>query len=196
MTSNARRAGRALALLLLAGGGVLAGDGLWLHAKAGLAQVLLERAWDRKAAGAATPRPWPWADTSPVARLRVPRLAVDQVVLADASGRTLAFGPGHLPRSAPPGGPGHAVVGGHRDTHFSFLAALTPDEVIEIERPDGGVVRYRYEASEVVDSRVRGIVLADEDLLTLVTCYPFDAIRADSPLRFVAHARRLDGDDS
>ena len=40
--------------------------------------------------------PWRWADTSPIARLEVPRLGVRRVVLAGATGAVLAFGPGHI----------------------------------------------------------------------------------------------------
>ena len=68
----------ALAALLIAGSSVpFAGAG-WIHAKAMLAQVLLERSWQARLAGgdAGAAKPWPWADTAPVARLQVPRLAV------------------------------------------------------------------------------------------------------------------------
>lgn len=59
---------------------VLVAQGLWIPAKAVLAQVLLQYAWTQTvdAGGpngtdpAAIHRPWPWADTWPVARLRAP----------------------------------------------------------------------------------------------------------------------------
>src|SRR5262249_61701653 len=62
----------------------------WIPVKAQVAQILLLRAWDRTRAGTATAKPWPWADTWPVGRLRVPRLGVDEIVLAGASGNALA----------------------------------------------------------------------------------------------------------
>ena len=34
---------------------------------------------------------------------------------------------------------------------------------------------------------------AGDTRLTLVTCYPFDAIRPGGPLRYVVVARRVDG---
>lgn len=74
-------------------------EGAWIYAKAGLAQLLLQRAWSRALQGEADPKPWPWADTSPVARLRAPGSGVDMIVLSGAYGRTLAFGPGHLASS-------------------------------------------------------------------------------------------------
>jgi sortase A len=60
---------RLLALTLAAVGVIGCGQGLWIPAKACLAQVLLERAWHRALDGESAPRPWSWADTWPVARI-------------------------------------------------------------------------------------------------------------------------------
>src|SRR5262245_861260 len=121
-----RRALIGLALLLA----VLAleplGRGAWIRAKPRLPSTLLPKAWARTARGEPHARPWPWADTWPVARLRVPAHGVDLIVLSGVSGRTLAFGPGHVPESAAPGTPGTAIVIGHRDTHFRFLEYVRP----------------------------------------------------------------------
>ncbi len=75
---------------------VLVGQGLWIHAKALLAQVLLERAFEQTLATGAPVKPWPWADTWPVARIEFPRLGKSVIVLAGSSGQALAFGPGHV----------------------------------------------------------------------------------------------------
>ena len=48
------------------------GSGAWIYVKAQLAQVLLQRAWAGTLAGQRDVKPWPWADTWPVARLVVP----------------------------------------------------------------------------------------------------------------------------
>ena len=70
-----------------------AASGLYIHAKAILAQHLLDHAWQRARDGVAHAKPWPWADTWPVARLTARGLDSWVYVLADASGRSLAFGP-------------------------------------------------------------------------------------------------------
>src|SRR5512134_469774 len=114
----------ALRVLVLAGVAIglwQVGQGGWIYAKALLAQHMLQHAWARTLAGEREVRPWPWADTWPVARLRVPVHGIDLIVLDGVSGRTLAFGPGHAGGSAPPGAPGTAIISGHRDTHFRFL---------------------------------------------------------------------------
>ncbi len=191
MIARARRLGplrwAAVALALL---GLWAGvGGGWIAAKAALAQVLLRAAWAETSAGAGPARPWPWADTWPVARLRAPRLGVDQIVLAGASGRTLAFGPAHLGASAPPVSAGNTVLSGHRDSHFRFLAELRPGDAITITAPDGRARAYRVTATQVVHKDAARFPLAvDRPRLTLVTCWPFDAVVPGGPLRYVVVA--------
>lgn len=134
---------RALLICPLAMGLWQGSQGLWIHTKAWLAQILLERAWSRTLAGEERPRPWPWADTWPVGRLLMPAHAVDLIVLAEASGRTLAFGPGHVSSTASPGAPGTMLLTGHRDTHFRFLQEVTVGERLEVVGRDGRRDYYR-----------------------------------------------------
>jgi sortase A len=165
------------------------GGGLYIHAKAALAQALLSEAWAETLVGHERARPWPWADTWPVARLQVPSLGIDQIVLAGSNGRTLAFGPGHMRGTAAPGGPGHAILGGHRDTHFAFLAELRLDSELRLQRPDGTWRHYRVTGTSVIDSREAAIGHDNgRSVLTLVTCYPFDAVEAGGPLRYLVQA--------
>ena len=168
-----------------------AGDALWISAKAVLAQELLARAWDEARAGAEAPKPWPWADTTPVARLEVPRLGLERIVLAGASGRTLAFAPGHLDGTPLPGEEGNAIVAGHRDTSFRFLGELVAGDELVVERPGGERARFRVSAIGVFDA---GDPRARSDdggvILTLVTCWPFDSPVPGGRLRYVVRAIR------
>jgi len=168
------------------------GQGAYIPAKAWLAQELMQRAWLRVSSGEDRATPWPWADTWPVARLTAKSHGVDLIVLAGGSGRTLAFGPGHLGASAMPGETGNMVIAGHRDTHFAFLRAVVPGDRIQIESFSGATTVYEVTGLDVVDSRKGSLVLdTDAAMLTLVTCYPFDAIEPGGPLRYVVTARRL-----
>lgn len=182
---------RLLVACLLALGFWQLGQGAYIPAKAWLAQELMVRAWNRAGAGTAEPVPWPWADTWPVARLTAKNGAVNLIVLAGGSGRTLAFGPGHLGVSAMPGETGNSVIAGHRDTHFSFLKELAVGETLYVETVDGARHRYTVVGLDVVDAR-RAILSLDtnESMLSLVTCYPFDAREAGGPLRYVVTARK------
>src|SRR5205085_1880281 len=58
-----------LPLLLALIGLILFGQGAYIHAKARLAQVLLERAFEKTIATGRETKPWSWADTWPVARI-------------------------------------------------------------------------------------------------------------------------------
>ncbi|MEA2079884.1 MAG: class GN sortase [Pseudomonadota bacterium] len=177
---------RTLLILLIAGLGCWqTGSGAWIYAKARLAQVLLEKAWEKNLAGNTQARPWPWADTWPVARLRIPSRDVDVIVLQGDSGRSLAFAPGMAAGSAPPGQPGTTLISAHRDTHFKNIADIQPGEQIELETTHGSWT-YRVLYTDVVDARHTGISsdpLHDE--LVLVTCYPFEALVHGGPFRLV-----------
>ena len=177
------------AVLLLAAGGVWqVGSALFIPAKAAVAQILLHRAWDRTLAGEDRVKPWPWADTWSVARLKLPDTGTDLIVLAGASGQALAFGPGHVGGTAAPGRPGLSMIGGHRDTHLKALARLKPGSRIEIQRPDGATRVYRMESATIADSRWPWAAPEDRDQLVLVTCYPFEALIPGGPLRYLVHA--------
>lgn len=181
-----RGASGALALTAL----LFFGRGVWIYAKASLAQILLRRAWARTVQGGKEVRPWPWADTWPVARLRSRRLREDLIVLAGASGRTLAFGPGHLDGTADPGADGNCVLSAHRDTQFAFLRKLEAGDPVELETPDRRRHIYRVFDRQVVHKRQVGVLAETaEPTLTLVTCYPFFAVAPGGPLRYVVRAR-------
>lgn len=174
-------------MLLTAGWHI--GQGIYIHAKAMLAQTLLERAWRRTAHGEAQVKPWPWADTWPVARLSVPALNVSLIVLAGDSGRTLAFGPGHNFGSAIPGAKGNSLISGHRDTHFRFLQDLQPGDAVLIETPQGQRNIYRVETTAIVDAREAWLEHPSHTShLNLVTCYPFDAIVPGGNQRYLVTA--------
>ena len=168
------------------------GQGACIPAKAWLAQELMQRAWLRVTAGEDRAAPWPWADTWPMARLTMDRHDVDLIVLAGGSGRTLAFGPGHLGASASPGDVGNSVIAGHRDTHFRFLRDVEVGERINVESITGEQFVYHIVGADIVDARKGSLVLdTDRATLTLVTCYPFDAVEAGGPLRYVVTAVEL-----
>lgn len=194
-----RRDGLMRRLLLLAAAVALAA-GLWqighagyIHAKARLAQLLIARAWAQTQAGEVNVKPWPWADTWPVAHLTAPAQGVDLYVLAGAEGRSLAFGPGHVYGTPLPGEAGNSVIGGHRDTHFAFLEQLERGDELDVDTPHGEHARYRVTGGEVVHKDDLDVLAqpAEGAYLTLVTCYPFDAVRPGGPLRYAVTAVRM-----
>ena len=157
----------------------------WIPVKAELAQWLIERSWQDRLNGNLEARPWPWADTRPVAVLSLPQYGIQQMVLDGNSGRNLAFGPvlvdGTLDGR-------DRIISGHRDTHFRFLEFLKAGDLIQLTTRQSSLwfeVRYL----DVVDSRLEELVIdPGMDRISLVTCYPFNGLQAGGPLRYVVTA--------
>lgn len=177
-----------LSIAVMACGFILLGQGVWIHAKAYAAQILLERAFTESIATGEKIKPWSWADTWPVARIEAPRLAASAIVLNGASGQALAFGPGHLQNTPQAGEQGTAIYAAHRDTHFAFLKDIEKDDLIRITRNDGKTYTYRATQMSVARWDEAQIdVLASGSHLVLATCYPFDAV-TQGPLRYLVYA--------
>lgn len=160
--------------LIVAGVG-FAGVGLWIPMKAALAEILLEKAWEetrqgnRKCNASQPTKPWPWADTWPVAKLTLRGESL--YVLAAAGGQSLAFGPSHVRGSAQPGTFGTSVIAAHRGTHFKPLQNVQLGDVVNIERPDGASLNYKINRTRVLERP--HLVLPREDgidRVVLVTC--------------------------
>ncbi|MEM8499601.1 MAG: class GN sortase [Pseudomonadota bacterium] len=165
-------------------------NGAWVHAKASLAQILIANAWsDVREGQGSVQKPWPWADTWPVARIQyrgdTPR---ELYVLAGAQGNSLAFGPGHLFGSALPGETGVSIVGGHRDTHFAFLQHASLGDSLIVTPANGDAKRYVITNKAVANSLTNPLLaMPYRSQLMLVTCYPFNAVQS-GPLRYVVTA--------
>jgi sortase A len=180
-----------LPLLLALAGLILLGQGSYIHAKAILAQILLERAFSEAIATGRETKPWSWADTWPVARIEVKRIHASAIALAGSSGQALAFGPGHVERTPDAGERGVAVYSAHRDTHFRFLRDVAIGDEIDVTRSDGRKFRYRADSTSIVRFDASGIdSLAGGYELVLSTCWPFDAL-TPGPDRYLLHATMI-----
>jgi sortase A len=177
-------------LSLLALGAWQVASAGWIHAKALLAQHLIASSWEAAREGGVARRPWPWADMRPVARLAVESRGIALVVLDSASPRALAFGPAHVGGTAMPGTWGNTVIVAHRDTHFAFLRHVAIGDEIALETASARA-RYRIAEISVVDQGEARVLEADAARLTLVTCYPFDAVLPGTSLRYVVVADRV-----
>ncbi len=191
MMRFSRRTITAAAAVIAIAGIVLAGQAVWIKAKAVVAQVLLERAFTETVTTGRPVKAWTWADTRPVARITSPRLKKSAIVLAGGSGEAMAFGPGHLAGTPAPGDPGTAVIAAHRDTHFRFLKDLRHGDVLTVTREDGLIFRFRVAGTKVVRwDRPDIDVNAAGHNLALATCWPFDATTR-GPLRYVVNATMM-----
>jgi sortase A len=183
---------RLIPSFIVLAGLLLFGQGAYIHAKALVAQVLLERAFATTIATGQPTKPWSWADTWPVARIEVKRLNARAIALAGSSGQALAFGPGHVELTPEAGERGVAVYSAHRDTHFRFLKDVIVGDIIDIVRTDGRHFRYRVDGTSVVRFDASGIdPLSGGHELVLSTCWPFDAL-TPGPERYLLHATMIE----
>jgi sortase A len=187
------KAARIIGALLLFAGACLFGRALYMHAKAEVAGILVRRAWEQSVRSGRSQVPWPWADTHPIARIRIPRLRYDEIVLEGASPRTLAFGPAHLLNGTGLGEAGNLVLAGHRTSWFEPLQAVAQGDAIQIQwfnAHRGGLQERTYTVNmiSVVDPQDTSLLApTPDDALTLITCYPFGR-GPRSPQRFIVRA--------
>lgn len=173
-------------------GVLLLGSSFYIQAKALVAQELIAHAWEqvKKDQNPKVAKPWPWADTYPVAKLSANDLSL--YVLDSHSGEALAFGPGHHSKTALPGNVGDSIIAGHRDTHFSFLKDLHVGDIIEAENYQGGIQEYLILEIDVIDASKEEIQVHNtENRLQLITCYPFDSMDTGGSLRYVVTAYQV-----
>lgn len=125
-----------------------------------------------------------------IGRLSVPRLHLSAMVREGVDRDTLQLAIGHIPATALPGQTGNVGVAGHRDTFFRGLKDLRTEDEIQLSTVSGD---FKYVVDSLIIVEPEGAeVLApsSENVLTLVTCYPFSYI-GNAPKRFVVRARQV-----
>jgi len=167
----------------------------WLPIKAELSQQLISYSWHQSIDLQQKIKPWPWADTYPIAELLFERLDKNIVVLNGGDPTTLAFSAGAIAPFNQAKGSQPFVVAGHRDSHFSFLNEVIMNDIISLTDEHGQSQLYQVEAIDIVDASTGELpVLANGAHLVLITCYPFTITSNDdsnSNERYVITAKQL-----
>jgi sortase A len=123
-------------------------------------------------------------------QLEIPRLHLSVLVVQGVDAGDLRRAAGHIPGTALPGHTGNVGIAAHRDTFFRPLRRIQRDDSIELNTL-GKAYRYRVVSTNVVSpDDVQVLYPNGHDILTLVTCFPFDYI-GSAPKRFVVRAERL-----
>ncbi len=127
---------------------------------------------------------------APIARIVIPSIGLDTLVLEGDDARTLTLGAGHIPGTALPGEPGNVGIAGHRDTIFRSLRHLRKNDTITLDTTAARYT-YRVEALSIVPPSQNSVLATTRGrVLTLVTCYPFYFIGA-APERFIVRAQQV-----
>lgn len=125
-----------------------------------------------------------------VGRMEIPRLGLSVIVMEGTNATTLRRAVGHIKGTALPGRAGNVGISGHRDTHFRPLKDIRTDDLITFTTLTGEF-RYRVVSTSIVDpSHIEVLRDSPDEILTLVTCYPFYLVGA-APDRFIVKAKRV-----
>ncbi|MCF6293112.1 MAG: class GN sortase [Robiginitomaculum sp.] len=177
--------------LLVILGLIVASQGGFTIAKAELSQILLQQAWAKTTASNQKVKPWPWADTWPIAKIAAPRLGKSNIVLAEAGGEALAFGPSLLNAGGSFKIGGQVLIAAHRNTHFTWLKDLKTGDTLILQNSDRTETQYQVMGMEIVRFDESGIEEDQVDnRLALITCYPFDA-KLYGALRYIVWAEPI-----
>jgi sortase A len=130
------------------------------------------------------------AADGPIGRIEIPRLLLSVIVAEGIDKTTLRRAVGHIPGTALPGQPGNVGLAGHRDTFFRPLKDLKIKDEVLISTLKGDF-RYEVESLRVVEPENVGVLApSGENVLTLVTCYPFYYF-GPAPQRWIVRARQV-----
>jgi sortase A len=128
---------------------------------------------------------------SPVARLVISRIGLDEVVIEGVDPDELNAAPGHLPGSALPGYRGNAVISAHRDRHFDRLGEVQVGDTIETETRQQHS-RWVVVTRRVVSEHAPALFATQTPTLTLTTCWPIRYV-GPAPDRLLVIARPVSG---
>ena len=125
---------------------------------------------------------------APLAMLRIPKIHLTAPVLAGTDEITLNRGVGQIPGMAAPGEKGNIGIAGHRDSFFRNLKEISRGDEIELETPGASATYIVSQVLVTGADDTSALQPSDEQILTLITCYPFHFI-GPAPRRFVVQAR-------
>jgi sortase A len=119
-----------------------------------------------------------WANGSAVARIEIPSIDVDKVVVEGVRDKDLREGPGHFPESPMPGQLGNSAIAGHRTTFgapFGEIDEVELGDELIFTTPAGTFV-YAVTDVAIVAPEDYGDVIPTTDpteaTVTLVSCHP------------------------
>jgi len=123
-------------------------------------------------------------------QIEIGSIGLSVMILEGTDGRTLRRAVGHISGTALPGEQGNVAIAGHRDTFFRPLRNIHVNDEITLTTLKG-VYHYRVESEKLVEPEDMSVLdNSTDDVLTLVTCYPFYYV-GRAPQRFIVRAFRI-----
>jgi sortase A len=184
-------------LILFIGGGAVTSYAGSRYAAGALAQDRARRDWDQRAAHATVSAvlenstrlgfDQPLTEGTAVARLMIPKIGLDDIVLEGVGSDDLNGGPGHYPGTPLPGSRGNSIISGHRDRHFRRLGDLIIGDTIRTESNDR-IATWVVTSRRVLSRAAAELQASSIPTLTLTTCWPIDYL-GPAPDRLILAAR-------
>ena len=125
----------------------------------------------------------------PFARLEIPRMGRDDIVVAGVGREELKIGPGHYPQTPMPGQLGNAAIAGHRTTYggpFLEIDELEPGDEVIVTTPYGRFV-YLTTTTEIVDADDWQVIATIDPTVASLTLTSCDPVGTASQ-RIIVHA--------
>lgn len=130
-------------------------------------------------------------DGDAIARIRIPEIGVNKIVVEGTEADDLRKGPGHYPRTSLPGMRGTVGIAGHRTTYgapFNEIDKLERGDRITVDMPYGRFT-YRVEGTRIVKpTAVEVVRRVGYDRLVLSACHP----KYSAAERIIVFARQVD----
>jgi sortase A len=131
----------------------------------------------------------PGGDTS-LGRIQIAAIGLTAMIQEGTGARTLQRGVGHITGTSAVGYSGNVGLAAHRDTFFRKLRDIHEGDEITLTTLNGSYV-YRVDLISIVEPQDSAVLRdSGENILTLVTCYPFGFI-GPAPKRFIVRARQV-----
>lgn len=133
------------------------------------------------------------AEGEPVARVVIPKIGMDWIVVAGVGKEPLKKGPGWMPGTSAPGDAGNSVLSGHRTTYggpFNRIDELNAGDRITVQMPGRPDAVYEVRAQLIVaPTDVWVAAPTGGARLTLTSCHPKGSARQ----RIVVQAELVEG---
>ncbi len=159
----------------------------YFYLKGHLAQRLLESAWKKSKDKNQVTYPWWGAKSYPIGKIKINKIELSYIILGGDMKQALNFGIAHIENTSKPGTSGNIGLAGHRDSFFKKLEKIHLGDTIDVDSFNK-TQKYRVIDIQIISpNEVKWLDQTDYNILTLVTCYPFDYI-GDAPMRYIVRA--------
>ena len=158
------------------------------YLKGYVAQKLLESTWQKSKGKQQIIYPWIGAKSYPIGKISIDKVDLSYIILGGDMKQSLNFGIAHIENTSKPGNSGNIGLAGHRDSFFKKLEKIHLGDIIEIDSFKN-IKSFKVVDIQIISpNELKWLDQTEQNILTLVTCYPFDYI-GNAPMRYIIRAK-------